>query len=114
MKTTSIRIKKINRIIQKKLSEILNEKIYKSKTNIITITEVITDINLLTSKIFISTLKDAITITRNLNNSSAKLRAYLSNKMYLYKIPKLIFIHDSKTITTIELENLIDKANTLI
>lgn len=103
----TIRIQKINKIIKRTIYEIINENTNKSKTNIITITDVITSKDCSTSKIFISALNDNDTIVKNLNNSSKKLRENLSKKIHLYKTPKLIFINDEKLKTIEIIENII-------
>jgi len=108
MNDTNIKLKKLNKIIQKYLSKIIHEKIYNLKNDIITITNVITSKDLSISKIFISTLKENYTIIKILNNASKHLRYNLSKKIKTHKIPKIKFLYDENLNQTIKLKNLLE------
>lgn len=109
MKKITIKTQKVNKLIQKNLSQIIHEKLYNIKDNLITITDVITSSDLTLSKIFISTLKDEKIILNILNNASKNFRHCLSVKIKLYKIPKIVFIYDEKLNYTTKITNLLNK-----
>ncbi len=91
------RIDKVNKLIQKKLSSMINNQVIKPTNNIITIANVETNLDLSQSKVFITTLKEEKKIISTLNNISKTLRTKLSKEIKIYKIPKLIFILENKT-----------------
>lgn len=109
MKKETIKIQKINKLIQINLSKIIHEKLYHMKDNLITITNVTTSQDLSISKIFISTIKNEKTILNILNTAAKKFRYNLSTKIKLNTIPKLIFIYDKNLNTTIKITHLLNK-----
>ncbi len=88
------RLERINRLIQKELSDIIFENIDKTKDNFITITNVVTKPDLSSATIYISALKDEDLILENLNKRSPYLRALLGKRIRLRKIPNLKFEKD--------------------
>ncbi len=110
-----IRIEKLNRLIQKHLTIIINFKINELKNNIITITKVITLWNLSKSKILISTFRNKTNVIELLNNSSKLIRFYLSNDIKTYKVPHLLFIDNAffNNISKIKISALIKKNENL-
>jgi len=108
MHNKSKKIKRLNKFIQKNLSYIINNELKFSSTNLITITSVITNSDLSTSKVFITTLNEEKNIIKILNKSTNKLRGLLSNSAILNKVPKLIFVEDLDIKNQIKINNLID------
>ena len=88
------RLEKINKLIQKELSDIIFENIESSRDNFITITSVITKPDLSSATVYVSALKDEEEILENLNKRSPFLRALLGKRVRLRKIPALKFEKD--------------------
>ncbi len=108
MKKESQRINKINKIIQKKISEIINNNIYEQKNNIITITKVITNKDISISKIFLTIFKNEKEVLEIMNNNSKIIRKELSSELKIYKTPKLIFILDTQNKEIEKIDQLIE------
>lgn len=91
----SLKFKRINKLFRKFLSDVLIRN-FTYRGNVITITYI--DFNPYANlvKIFISTFDKSEYIIKILNNSSNKIKYYLSNKSKIKRMPNLIFIYDSQ------------------
>lgn len=91
----NFKFKRINKLFGKFLSDVLIRN-FTYSGNIITITCI--DFNPYSNlvKVFISTFDKSDYIIKILNNSSNKIKYYLSNKTKIKKMPNLIFIYDSQ------------------
>ncbi len=89
---------KMNAIIQRELSEILQFEVKDPKIGICTITEVEVTNELSYAKIYVSFLNKSTNIKEAMNaldRSKGYIRTLLSKRLTTYKTPNLLFVYDT-------------------
>ncbi len=112
----SLRIKKINALLQKELSYIIFKEAGDIRIKDITISTVDTSSNLSNSKIFIMFIVETekekiIKIIEALNKASGFFRVKLSQKINLRKMPKLKFVLDTSLHNVKKIDFLLKSLN---
>lgn len=107
----SLRIKKINELIQQELGKIFIKDFNFPPDCLTTITNVDTSADLGQAKIAISVMPEEYKdiVLKNLNKKTGFFRFHLSKIITLRKIPTLIFIADITQKNVSEIDKLIDK-----
>lgn len=109
MKNTNIRIERLNKLIQKKINNLIKEEVI--ITELITVTLVKTFVDLSEVHVYVLISDDIDRILKMLNRKSLKMQHILSSFTKLRKFPKIRFLYDIHTKNAIDVVNLIEKFN---
>lgn len=106
MKNTNIRIERINKLIQKKIHNIIKNELI--TLELITVTFVKTLPDLSETHVYILVFNNSEKVLINLNKRATKIQNCLSKVIKLRKFPKIKFFHDKQMKCAIDVFNLID------
>lgn len=104
----SIKKERIENVIRKEISEIIQFKVKDSKIGFVTVSDVVVTNDYSYAKVYVSFLGQEARKTAGmnaLNKSKGFIRSELAKKMSTYKVPALIFEHDD----TLEKGNRIEE-----
>jgi ribosome-binding factor A len=107
----SKRIKRVNQLIKKTLSNILLKELDFVKEVIITVTRVNTASDLSKASVFISVIPEEQIkqVMRSLNKNIYHLQQKMNKKLVMKCVPKIIFIEETKTAEADRIEKLLDE-----
>jgi ribosome-binding factor A len=108
MKKNDVKIKKINSLIRKRITFLINKKFLVANC-FFTITYVNTSYDLLSTNIYILSSNGDKNIVNQLNMLSRSFKYDLSKTINLRKIPDIKFIYDTITSEAIMMFNLIEQ-----
>ncbi|UDG80288.1 30S ribosome-binding factor RbfA [Candidatus Annandia pinicola] len=116
--TNLFRLEKIEKLIKKEVSIIINYEINnpKIKNRIIIVSQVNVSLNFNHAKIFVITLNDKYykNIINELQKANLYIRHVLKKKIKLRKIPKLSFVYDNSSKNGNKILKLLKKINNKI
>lgn len=103
----SIRTQQINNVIQHQIAELIHETVNKDIFGLVTVTLVDTAKDLSNCKVWISTMKTEKRkeLLKELNNHIYKIQKTINHKLYLKKVPKIIFKIDESLDYVNNIEN---------
>jgi len=107
----SKRIKRVNQLIKKTLSNILLKELDFAKEVIITVTRVNTASDLSKTSVFISVIPEEQIkqVMRSLNKNIYHLQQKMNKKLVMKCVPKIIFEIETKTAEADRIEKLLDE-----
>ncbi|UNB92373.1 MAG: 30S ribosome-binding factor RbfA [gamma proteobacterium endosymbiont of Trioza apicalis] len=111
MKKNSNRFLRITKKIHQEISIIMHYKINDLRIKYTNISNVEISRDLIYAKIFVTFLNNKKKNLTILQNASGFIRNLLSKKIYLFNIPKLLFIYNKSFNNCIKIANLIKKCN---
>ncbi len=105
------RISKINQLIKKELAQILLKETDFPKEILVTLTRVETLPNLLESKVYISVFpeKKNKEVLNSLKKRISFFQREINKKLKMKRVPKLVFVLETKTITAGKVEEILAK-----
>jgi len=92
MKTNERKNKKIKRLLYKNLSILIKKKIFDTRENIITITDINISNDFTNIIIFVSIIKNKNILLKFLNSSAIDFSLYLYKNVFFNKRPKIKFL----------------------
>ncbi len=107
----SDRIRKVNELIKRELSDIILEKASFPKDVLVTLTRVETSLDLNKTKVYISVIpeKHFENIIKFLNQNRRKLQKKLGKRIKTKQTPKIEFKEEKKTREADRIEKILDK-----
>jgi len=109
----SQRIDQINELLKREVSEILLKERTFDRNVLVTVTRVETTMNLAEAKVFISVLPEdqRRDILRSLRKDIYLIQQKLNKKLFLRKIPKIVFYEEKSVEQAARIEELISEVH---
>ncbi len=107
----SERVKKINEVIKKELSLLISKEVDFQSEVIATVTNVETSKDLCQAKIFVSVFptERLVFVLKILNKNAYILHKALNKKMFIRRIPKLIFQEEKRGQQGLRINQILDQ-----
>lgn len=105
----SHRIHQINSLIKTTLGPILFESLDQEKFGLITIKHVDTVVNLDSTKVWVSVVKNSQDLLSALQNKIYDIQQELNHKLSLHRVPKIIFKLDESNLYVEKIDTLLKK-----
>lgn len=102
---------KMNGIIQRELSQIIQVEVRDPKIGFCTITAVDTTTDLSIAKVYVTFLGKERKGMEALNRSKGFIRSLLAKRLTIRKVPELIFVNDTSLEYGNKIEKIIDDLN---
>jgi len=108
------RIERLNELIKRELSKLIQKEIDFPDNVIVTVTRVETASNLNQSKVFVSVLPNARidTVLRILVKSKYELQQLLNKRLLMRPTPLIVFKEEKRTAEAANIESILNKINT--
>jgi ribosome-binding factor A len=105
------RIEKINSLIKRELSKIIEKEIEFPKNALVTLTRVITGEDLKETKVFFSCYPEEKfdEVLKILENEVHFIQRILNRKLFIKKVPKIKFAKEEKVLEAARIEEILEK-----
>jgi len=107
----SDRIKKVNQLLKREVSQLVLREIESNDGSLTTITRADTSPNLRNSKIFVSVIPEEkqTSTVKFLNRNIYKLQQKINKRLHMRPVPKLKFVEDNKILEEERIDRLFEK-----